>query len=132
VLVPNWTDNTIGNVINGVEFSDGVVATNSPSYAVTAGTLPAGLALNTSTGAITGTPTGTVSTAFSFTITATNANGSIAQAFSGNVQPDLTGQISLFNGTVWAPKEVYVFDGTDWVRGQTHVFNGTAWVKSSF
>lgn len=131
-LVPNWTDNTLGNVINGVEFSDQVVATNSPTYSVTAGSLPAGLSLNSSTGAVTGTPTGTVGTAYSFTITATNAQGTISQAFSGNVQPDLTGQISLFNGTVWAPKEVYVYDGAEWVRGQAHIFNGTAWVKSSF
>jgi len=41
----------------------------STTYAVTTGSLPAGLTLNTSTGAITGTPTGTGST---FTITATN------------------------------------------------------------
>jgi len=132
VLVPNWTDNTLGNVINGVAFSDGVSATNSPTYSVTSGSLPAGLSLSSSTGAVTGTPTGSVGTAYSFTITATNANGSIAQAFSGSVQPDLTGQISLFNGTTWSPKEVYVYDGTTWNKGAVHVYNGTDWVKSSF
>jgi len=132
VLVPNWIDNVLGTVINGVEFTDAVSATNSPTYSVTSGTLPAGLSLNSSTGAVTGTPTGSVGTSYSFTITATNANGSISQAFSGTVQPDLTGQISYFDGTTWAPREVYAYDGTEWVLGTAHVFNGTSWVKSSF
>jgi hypothetical protein len=132
VLVPNWIDNTLGSVINGVAFSDGVSATNSPSYSVTAGSLPAGLSLNSSSGAVTGTPSGSVGTAYSFTITATNANGSIAQAFSGSVQPDLTGQISVFDGTTWSLKEVYVYDGTAWNKGALHVYDGTSWVKSSF
>lgn len=43
------------------------------TFAVTSGALPTGLALNGTTGAITGTPT-TVGT-FNFTITATDANG---------------------------------------------------------
>jgi beta-lactam-binding protein with PASTA domain len=132
VLVPNWTDNTLGTVINGVAFSDGVSATNSPSYSVTSGSLPAGLSLNSSTGAVTGTPTGSVGTAYSFTITATNAQGSVSQAFSGSVQPDLTGQVSVFDGSTWSPKEVYVYDGTAWNKGALHIYNGTSWVKSSF
>jgi large repetitive protein len=132
VLVPNWIDNTLGTVINGVAFSDGVSATNSPSYSVTSGSLPAGLSLNSSTGAVTGTPTGSVGTAYSFTITATNAQGSVSQAFSGSVQPDLTGQVSVFDGSTWSPKEVYAYDGTAWNKGALHVYNGTSWVKSSF
>lgn len=132
VLVPNWTDNTLGSVINGVAFSDGVSATNSPSYSVTAGSLPAGLSLNSSSGAVTGTPSGSVGTSYSFTITATNAQGSVAQAFSGSVQPDLTGQVSVFDGTSWSPKEVYVYSGTAWNKGALHIYNGTSWVKSSF
>jgi sugar lactone lactonase YvrE len=48
------------------------------TYSVSPG-LPAGLALNTNTGAITGTPTGT-STASSYTVTATDANAATATA----------------------------------------------------
>lgn len=59
-----------GNV--GAAFSYDVIATNSPtSYSATG--LPAGLSINTSTGQITGTPTGAGS--FNVTITATNAYG---------------------------------------------------------
>ncbi|MBV8790894.1 MAG: putative Ig domain-containing protein, partial [Pseudolabrys sp.] len=44
------------------------------TYAVTAGALPVGLALNTSTGAITGTPTGSGSSTFTITATDSLAN----------------------------------------------------------
>ena len=46
----------IGTV--GTAFTYNISATNSPtSYAISSGTLPAGLSLNTTSGAITGTPT---------------------------------------------------------------------------
>ena len=54
------------------------------TFAVSAGSLPAGLSLNTSTGAISGTPTAAGS--FAFTIRATDAHGVTAtQAYSGEV-----------------------------------------------
>jgi len=66
-----------GNV--GAVFSYTVSATNSPSsYALASGTLPVGLNLNTTTGAITGTPT-TFGTS-SVTVTATNSIGTSAPA----------------------------------------------------
>ncbi|PWA05160.1 hypothetical protein DB895_07575 [Flavobacterium psychrotolerans] len=59
---------------SGTAFSYSIVATNTPtSYAVASGTLPTGLSLNTSTGAITGTPTASGSS--SITVTATNGAG---------------------------------------------------------
>jgi hypothetical protein len=48
------------------------------SYALTSGTLPAGLSLNSSSGAISGTPTATGS--FAVTVTATDANSQTATA----------------------------------------------------
>ncbi len=132
LLVPNWIDNTLGNFVNGVEFSDSVSATNSPTYSVTAGSLPAGISLNSSTGLVSGTPTGSVGTAYSFTITATNSDGTISQAFSGTIQPDLGGGIKLFDGTTWENKEIYVYNGTTWVLGRLFVYSGTAWIKSVF
>lgn len=132
LLVPNWIDNTLGNFVNGVEFSDSVSATNSPTYSVTAGSLPAGITLNSSTGLVSGTPIGAVGTAYSFTITATNSDGTISQAFSGTIQPDLGGGIKLFDGTTWDNKEIYVYDGSTWVLGRLYVYSGTAWIKSVY
>ncbi len=58
----------------GTSFTYNIVASNSPiSYAVSSGTLPAGLSLNTGTGAITGTATTAGSS--SVDVTATNGAG---------------------------------------------------------
>jgi len=67
-----------GNV--GVAFSENIQATQAPvSYALANGTtLPAGLNLNTTTGAITGTPT--VAGTFTADVTATNTAGTSAAA----------------------------------------------------
>lgn len=74
---PIYTDSAVnprGSL--GVAYSSEVLATGSPAptYALTSGSLPNGLALNTATGQITGTPTATGD--FSFAITATNTYGS--------------------------------------------------------
>lgn len=132
LLVPNWIDNTLGNFVNNVEYSDSVSATNSPTYSVTVGSLPAGITLNSSTGLVSGTPTGAVGTAYSFTIRALNASGNITQAFSGTIQPDLGGGVKLFDGTAWNNKEVYVYNGTSWVLGRLYIYSGTAWIKSVY
>ena len=62
-------------------YSQTVTAANGTapySYAITSGTLPAGLRLNTANGTISGTPTAAGSTSFS--ITATDANGALGVA----------------------------------------------------
>jgi len=60
-------------------FSYNISATNAPtSYALASGTLPAGLTLNTTSGAITGTPTTAGSS--SSTVTATNTIGTSSPA----------------------------------------------------
>lgn len=65
-----------------VAYSTSVSATGPGiTYSVTSGALPTGLSLNSSSGAITGTPT--VANTFNFTITATNTyNQTTARAFS--------------------------------------------------
>ncbi|MEV8339298.1 Ig domain-containing protein [Leucobacter sp. NPDC077196] len=83
---PVWVDTTLGSLRVGTEFFDGVFAEGTPAatYAVTAGSLPSGLALNELTGAITGTPT--ASGAFAFTISASNGVGeAISYEFTGTV-----------------------------------------------
>ena len=56
---------------------------SSITYALTAGALPPGLSLNTSTGAITGTPTNNATNTYSFSVTVTDSgNNTATQSFS--------------------------------------------------
>ena len=83
---PAWTTSagSLGTVSNGGTINFTVAATNATSFAVQSGALPGGASLNTSTGAITGTESGsTQTTTFNFTIRATDAEGQTAdRAFS--------------------------------------------------
>ena len=80
----NWTVSPVvtpaspsGTV--GTSFTYNISATNTPtSYALASGTLPAGLSLNTGSGAITGTPTAAGSP--SVTVTASNGSGASTAA----------------------------------------------------
>lgn len=88
----------------GVAYSQSATAsggTGPYTYGVTAGSLPAGLSLAASTGAITGTPT--AGGAFNFTVTATDANaftGSQAYAFTVNAPTQSIQPLTLTAATV--------------------------------
>ena len=85
--------------IVGAAFSYQVVATESPTnYAITAGTLPAGLSLNAATGVISGTPTSLAKGSTTVTITATNVSGSGAADVSFTINNPLQ---NTFNGGTW-------------------------------
>ncbi|HYA18814.1 MAG TPA: Ig domain-containing protein [Bryobacteraceae bacterium] len=99
----------------GTAYSSSIVAsggTGSYTYAIIAGSLPAGLTLNTSTGAITGTP---AAGAYSFTVEATDSSGtpseaacslSIATSGGGGQGPSLTlacpSNLSLTQGVYYS------------------------------
>ncbi|MGY3909028.1 Ig domain-containing protein, partial [Aeromonas bestiarum] len=66
---------TLSNGTVGTSYSATLTASGGTApytYAITAGSLPAGLSLNTSTGAISGTPS--ASGTSNLTVTATDAN----------------------------------------------------------
>jgi hypothetical protein len=132
--LPVFSDATVANARVGSSYSDGVAASEVPSNGYSlrnsantgAGTLPAGLSLNTSTGAITGTPTATGTT--QFRIRATNVTGSTdTSILSILVSPPG----NRHNGTNMATDLTTAkrFDGSSWVDITTFKrFNGTAWV----
>ena len=82
---------TPGNAEVGVSYSQANTASGGTTpyvYSVSAGSLPAGTTLNTSTGVVSGTPTTT--SAFSYTITVTDAvNATASQPISGTVNAAL-------------------------------------------
>jgi hypothetical protein len=110
----------------GRAYSNGVSATNSPTYSVFSGTLPTGLSLNTSTGGVTGTVTAVGP--FTFTLRASNAGGSVDQAFT-SISP--TGGINARGASSWAKKTAKVYVGGTWVLGTVWVHNGTTWVAAT-
>ena len=75
--------------IEGYAYSTSVSATGDTIvYSLTSGSLPTGLSLDTSSGAITGTPTAAATS--NFTITATDAqNQGVARSFSIEITPEL-------------------------------------------
>jgi hypothetical protein len=77
---PTWSTTSPLSVASvGSAYSVTVTATDdsgtTPTYSILSGSLPSGLSLNTSTGAITGTPSSAPAQGTSFVLRATDANG---------------------------------------------------------
>ena len=111
--IPVVTASTFSGTV-GVAFNQSISDTGSPtSYAITSGTLPAGLSFNTTTGEITGTPTTVVSGA-TVQVTATNSNGTSEAATitfniaKGSSTVAVTGSTTIFtyNGSAQGPATV--------------------------
>ena len=81
------TSSLPGGVV-GAAYSQSIATANScpsPSWSISAGSLPAGLTMNASTGTISGTPTGAAG-ASNFTVLVTTGNGNSSAPLSINVQ----------------------------------------------
>lgn len=99
---------SLGSILEGESVNVTVAASEADggtvTFAVTSGSLPSGVSLNSSTGAITGTaPSVTADTTFNFTITATdNENQTEDRAFSLTIQndnPSFNFSAHLYTGT---------------------------------
>jgi large repetitive protein len=89
------TPSTLPAAVQGIAYSQTVTASGGIApyrFAVSAGSLPAGLTLNPATGAITGTPSGSGIVSFTITVTdsttGTVATASIAYALQITARPD--------------------------------------------
>lgn len=112
---PGWsgggTDVTLSNAMESISYLDGVAATNATSYDIASGSLPSGLSLNTSTGAITGTPADGTAGTYDLTITATGAGGSTTSSTITLVVAKETGQLFVYNS-----------GSSQWVKGTMNTF----------
>ena len=84
ISLPSFTNSSFGDSTVGTNVSWSAFATNGTStYAVTAGSLPAGATLSSATGLISGVLT--IAAAYDFTVTATNETGSTSQQYAGTI-----------------------------------------------
>lgn len=89
---PSITTSSLPAMTQNAAYDSGalVVTGSTPiTFGVSAGTLPAGLSINSSTGTISGTPT--VSGAYNFTVQATNSFGNSTRQFTGTITAAASG-----------------------------------------
>lgn len=87
---PSWIDSQVStSAVVGISYNDAFVASGfpAPTYALDSGTLPPGINLNTSTGALIGSAP-LIAGTYSFVIRATNPSGSITINSSIIVSPN--------------------------------------------
>jgi predicted hotdog family 3-hydroxylacyl-ACP dehydratase len=124
--LPTFTDSTVVSTASvGTAYSDGVSATETASYSVFSGALPGGITLNTTTGAITGTPT--TPGVFNFVIRATNVTGT---RNTGTLTITVTSGAKVWNGTAFVAGTTRAWNGTAFVSTTTRVWNGSAWTSA--
>ena len=134
---PSWTDQTVSSsALEGSAYSDGVSASYASSYAVQSGSLPSGITLNTSTGAITGTPAQGSAGTYNFVIRATGAGGTADTGTLTITVVDDGGKVRVYNSStsqwVEAPVMVYNSSTSQWVQADVYVYNSSTgtWQKS--
>lgn len=125
-----WNDNTISQIFSvGTPYSDSISANNASGYSVSSGSLPDGVTLNTSTGAISGTPT--TGGTYNFTLAAYNGSSEYiyTSAYSVTVE-DPGGKFFIFNGSSWVESEPYYYNGNWNSRAQVYYYDGSTWQRS--
>jgi hypothetical protein len=125
VRLPITLDDTLADGTVGAAYTGAVAATGGTgpyTYAVTSGTLPAGLTL-ASNGAVTGTPTTAATSAF--TVTATDTNGDTgSRAYSVTVaEAEPTKWYMDFRASSWPSTKVPPDTGSPILTGSTEFTN---------
>jgi hypothetical protein len=126
--LPVFSDGSVNSSARvGIAYSDGVSASETSSYSVVAApnSLPPGLSLNTSNGAITGTPTTPGS--YSFRIRASNVTGSTDTAIQTIT---VISSARVWNGSAFVVAQARVWNGSSFVTGTIRVWDGSAWVNT--
>jgi len=122
-----WTDSTLSTttIRVGQTYTDGVLANNASSYAINSGSLPPGIELDTSTGALTGQPT--TAGSYSFVLRAANSIDERIFTSTLSVVVEPAGSGKVWNGSAWVSAPFRVWNGSSWVESQAKVWNGSAW-----
>ena len=131
-----WSDQVLASSIatESVSYTDGVSVVSGPTTTYSekvANSLPPGLSINSSTGAITGTPT--TAGSYDFVIVATNGTGETIETSTLTITVEAAGgYVKVWNGTTWANGIVYVRQSGQWVEGTAKVRNASSGWTDSF
>ena len=124
-VAPTITTTTLTAMTVDSAFSQVLAATGSTpiTWTVSAGTIPAGLSLNSATGTLSGTPT--TSGAYDFTVSASNSVGSDTQQFTGSVAAAPSGAVTHTIFGANAPAATYSDNNDanvgDWTGAQFYI-----------
>jgi prepilin-type N-terminal cleavage/methylation domain-containing protein len=125
---PTVTTASLPNGNKNVAYSQTLAATGGTgvlTWSVSAGTLPPGLNLNTSTGVISGTPTTIITSSFTVTVTdAAGATGSKALSITIGTPPTIT-SLSPSSRGQGAANQTIIVTGTNFQSGAVVGFSGT-------
>jgi uncharacterized repeat protein (TIGR02543 family) len=133
-ITPSFTESSVATPATmGIAYFDGVTATNASSYSVFSGALPVGISLNTTTGAITGTPTSQGSSTFVIRATSSTSNTANTESLTITVLPP--GQrftsTSAKTRLTFARRFIGIGGTTTNAQGQTISADATGYVNLS-
>ena len=132
----SWSDQVLASSVatESVSYTDGVSVTSGPTTTYSekvANSLPPGLSLNSSTGAITGTPT--TAGSYDFVIVATNGTGETIETSTLTITVEAAGgYVKVWNGSTWANGIVYVRQSGAWTEATAKVRNSSSGWTDSF
>ena len=117
----------IGDMIAGIAYSYPLVAIGGAvpyKFAVSTGTLPIGVSLDSATGQLSGTPAAyTANQSFAFVITLTDSGGqSATRTFVGTVQSSTASAFSIITGTLPTPTAGAAYGASIGITGGTAPF----------
>lgn len=131
-----WSDQVLTSSIatESVSYTDGVSVVSGPTTTYSekvANSLPPGLSINSSTGAITGIPT--TAGSYDFVIVATNGTGETIETSTLTITVEAAGgYVKVWNGTTWANGIVYVRQSGAWTEATAKVRNASSGWTDSF
>jgi uncharacterized repeat protein (TIGR02543 family) len=132
-VAPVWSSQVLASSIatQDVAYTDGVSVTAGPdvTYTVASGALPTGVTLNSSSGAITGSPS--VVGVYNFVLAATNGSSEIIYTDALTITVEAAGGYAkVWNGSAWVDGATYVRTAGGWAEAVINVKGVSSWGPS--
>lgn len=133
----SWSDQVLTSSLatESVSFTDSVSVTAGPTttYSIVSGGLPSGVALNSSTGVISGTPLAGSAGSYDFVVRATNGTGETIDTNTLTITVEAAGgYVKVWTGSAWADGTVYVRQSGAWTEATAKLRNASSGWTDSF